>query len=1075
MKKIIIGLLLLFIPYLVKAQTKVINSKLKVTVVEQGSKADSLIVQGSDMVFKYLKTSDLLIGAAPASGSANYIQNNPASTQSASLDINGSGRLGSTLDTGGDITITTGSPKIVFYDTNELLEASVTYNGSAEIFDFNADLNIQGNLYLEGSSGKITGINLVTVDTDAANKLYVDGKSAITSDGSSPSLNTGISASEVRTLIGAGTSDLAIGTTSTTALAGDTDLSGYLLNTTDTLTGDLTVTGGISAVEGDFTGLVTMTDRLELSDANNNSFIGKDSGEATTTGSNSVSLGYQSLYSNTTGYNNVALGYHTLKNNISGYENISLGLQSLFNNTGGGDNIGLGDKALYSNTNGNHSIALGDKSLYYSTGSENIGSGFGSLFQNTTGTKNIGLGSYAGSNANSGSVPNRTGSNSIFIGSDTKANADGETNQIVIGDTAIGNGSNTVTLGNDSITDTYLKGDIQISGTTTFASGITATGLNIQKQSGASSSIATFGNSNIEGGLQVVTNGNLDWGFNALNSRNLVFRTNQTEALRLNANQSATFASSVEAKTLDLISIPTGGSGAILNIGLDTNTPTRAEIGVENFNGVFSLYDSGSREDVKITTSGNSWFKGGNVGIGTSTPSTNLEVNDPSTPKIRLGRGSSFYWDIGHTASNFQIESQTAGVVLDLNYSGAATFASSVSATDVIIPIGTTNKLSRQKLYIGGSGVSGDDISIYIGNDGDGGGYGYEMFYKGSGSGNDNSLIFKSENLGNPVDALELKQDGAATFASSVSAGSSFISTVPQSASYYTNMRTVYSYNESFVLEHKGTKLMTFSDQVSRGMIFNSNNGVFKFNGGAATFSSSVSATDGIFKATNPFVRIEAENNSGTASLEINALASNGIEAPTEIKAITDGLGGSSALLFKTASSSGSLAERMRITSGGDVLFGTTSAPNGTSSYGGAIVSAGSSILAQLRLSSSSTGTSNLANFYNNYGLVGSISTLGQATSFNTSSDYRLKEDLKDFNGLEMVSNITVYDYKWKADESRSFGVMAHELQEVLPYAVNGEKDAEEMQAVDYSKIVPLLIKSIQELTAKVEMLESKK
>ena len=74
-----------------------------------------------------------------------------------------------------------------------------------------------------------------------------------------------------------------------------------------------------------------------------------------------------------------------------------------------------------------------------------------------------------------------------------------------------------------------------------------------------------------------------------------------------------------------------------------------------------------------------------------------------------------------------------------------------------------------------------------------------------------------------------------------------------------------------------------------------------------------------------------------------------------------------------------------------------------------------------------------------------------------------------------MVSNIPVYDYKWKADESRSFGVMAHELQEILPQAVSGEKDAEEMQAVDYSKIVPLLIKSIQELTAKVEMLESKK
>jgi hypothetical protein len=51
---------------------------------------------------------------------------------------------------------------------------------------------------------------------------------------------------------------------------------------------------------------------------------------------------------------------------------------------------------------------------------------------------------------------------------------------------------------------------------------------------------------------------------------------------------------------------------------------------------------------------------------------------------------------------------------------------------------------------------------------------------------------------------------------------------------------------------------------------------------------------------------------------------------------------------------------------------------------------------------------------------------------------------------------------------------MSHELQEVLPYAVTSEKDAEEIQAVDYSKIVPLLIKSIQELKAEIELLKNK-
>jgi hypothetical protein len=121
-----------------------------------------------------------------------------------------------------------------------------------------------------------------------------------------------------------------------------------------------------------------------------------------------------------------------------------------------------------------------------------------------------------------------------------------------------------------------------------------------------------------------------------------------------------------------------------------------------------------------------------------------------------------------------------------------------------------------------------------------------------------------------------------------------------------------------------------------------------------------------------------------------------------------------------------------------------------------------------------STPTGILINMASNGTGVGSISITGSATAYNTSSDYRLKEDLQDFAGLDMVSKIPVYDFKWKTDESRTYGVMAHELQEVLPNAVTGQKDADEMQSVDYSKIVPLLIKSIQELTAKIERLEAK-
>jgi hypothetical protein len=173
-------------------------------------------------------------------------------------------------------------------------------------------------------------------------------------------------------------------------------------------------------------------------------------------------------------------------------------------------------------------------------------------------------------------------------------------------------------------------------------------------------------------------------------------------------------------------------------------------------------------------------------------------------------------------------------------------------------------------------------------------------------------------------------------------------------------------------------------------------------------------------------------------------------------------------------------SERMRITSAGNVLISKTSA--------GSVLTQGielrdeGNIFACTDVANTSSyfsniatsGTRQLIRFYAGTSQVGSINSNGTTTAYNTTSDYRLKEDLKDFAGLDMVSKIPVYDFKWKVDESRSYGVMAHELQEVLPDAVVGEKDAEEMQSVDYSKIVPLLVKSIQELEAKIKILENK-
>ena len=229
-------------------------------------------------------------------------------------------------------------------------------------------------------------------------------------------------------------------------------------------------------------------------------------------------------------------------------------------------------------------------------------------------------------------------------------------------------------------------------------------------------------------------------------------------------------------------------------------------------------------------------------------------------------------------------------------------------------------------------------------------------------------------------------------------------------------------------------------------------------------------------------MRIDSSGNVGIGSSPISgARLTLGTGAlANEILSFAPATGGSAEFrntsstgFFKWTNNDGS-SEKMRLTSVGDLLIGKSS--SNSTIIGSQIESDGqikTTVNNQSALTLNRQGSdSSIAIFQRENSQVGSISVTSSATAYNTSSDYRLKEDLQDFEGLDLVSKIPVYDYKWKADESRSYGVMAHELEEVLPQAVTGDKDAEEMQSVDYSKIVPLLVKSIQELSAKLEALE---
>ena len=106
---------------------------------------------------------------------------------------------------------------------------------------------------------------------------------------------------------------------------------------------------------------------------------------------------------------------------------------------------------------------------------------------------------------------------------------------------------------------------------------------------------------------------------------------------------------------------------------------------------------------------------------------------------------------------------------------------------------------------------------------------------------------------------------------------------------------------------------------------------------------------------------------------------------------------------------------------------------------------------------------------------VGSISVTTSATSYNTSSDRRLKENIADADDAgSKVDAIQVRKFDWKADGShQDYGMVAQELQTVAPEAVSQGETEDDMMGVDYSKLVPMMLKEIQSLRARVAQLES--
>jgi hypothetical protein len=502
---------------------------------------------------------------------------------------------------------------------------------------------------------------------------------------------------------------------------------------------------------------------------------------------------------------------------------------------------------------------------------------------------------------------------------------------------------------------------------------------------------------------------------------------------------SASFSSSVTANRY-IINGTNGNSGQIIQQGDLLGTA-----------GTNLLFQSSTGNGLGFLTNGTTDFRmfinsSGNVGIGTTSPTSKFEVVDGTGSVFRAVNSGTNIMEIGNYKAG-GAGYQQLDIVSSIVTFGTGT-AGGGSATERMritsggnVGIGTTSP--GAKLDVLGTTQFGrfnlNSPSVFHTNNTSS--TPAITAFKNTEDGAANVLLIQSFFGGaSVVDVASIKANGAATFSSSVTANSYSINSNGTIASngFWGTLHTkgAGSYADWSLINSGGSGIM-WNPTGTINMSFGGNVGI-------GTTSPTAALT---VSGTNVGAAIDWTNTTASTGRNFRWVSLN-----TGGFAIEDITAGS---------------ERMRITSGGNVLIGTTSNDFVSRQVN---LSATSYTLHSIR---TGTGSEGHLLFSNANGAVGSIFTDGSSTSYNTSSDYRLKQDLKDYNGIDLISKIKTYDYEWKSDNTRSFGVLAHELQEIIPYAVTGEKDAKEMQSVDYSKLVPVLVKAIQEQQAQIEELKA--
>ena len=652
-------------------------------------------------------------------------------------------------------------------------------------------------------------------------------------------------------------------------------------------------------------------------------------------------------------------------------------------------------------------------------------------------------------------------------------------------------------------TSTFFFGD-----TDNFQSGLIQYSHTSDSLISRSAGVMTFQTGGANERMRITNSGNVGIGTTAPGTK-LEISTSGVATLRINDSSSTTRR--VDLSNSGGIALLTARNGA-------TNTGFYVQGGVDSskyvrFQENLTQFFTSDTERMRITSSGN-------VGIGTASPSSllNIYINslsdrealvlnsnggvlngasiDIQRSNVSMGKidadyfeGMRFYVTDGAGAAateRMRIDSSgnvgigTASPVVPLHIS-SATPAIRLTDTD-------DNSDSQVGAAAGGLLVLDADISNEAA--------GTAILFRVDG-GSEKMRITSSGNVGigrtSPTNKLEV--DGAAAlYAASTETrnfevgygrtgnGYSYVDLIGDATYTDYGLRIVRNNggaNTASEIIHRGTGSLAFNSQDAGVILLKTSNAERMRIDSSGNVGIGTSAPGGnlhVQGAAGDAVRLYITD--GDTTGVANSLI---IQKSGTLSLISDRQSGSQ-LLFGTANT-----ERMRITSAGAILVGKTT---GSVTTNGVelrndfinIFTNRDNVAAQFRRVA--TSSIQLVQFYGGTDantVVGAISVSDAATTYNTTSDYRLKEDVQPMVGAsDRVMALNPVNFSWKTNGSRVDGFLAHEAQEVVPEAVTGEKDAvdadgnPEYQGIDQSKLVPVLTAALQEALTKIEALEAR-